>query len=130
MQDKITLFLTGGILYPTLEILCRGKTDFSMAIAGGLCLCLIDDVCLHRLKVRPLMVKCLAGSTIITFVEFTTGCLVNIAFKMNVWDYSQLPGNILGQICLPFSMLWFFLTIPAMLLCRLYENFRKSIGNI
>ena len=27
--------------------------------------------------------------------------------------------NILGQICIPFSAIWFFLTIPATALCKL-----------
>jgi hypothetical protein len=119
---KLSLFLAGGTIYPSLEILCRGKTDFSMALAGGICLCLIDGVCNSRLRMRPLAVKCFAGSGIITSVEFATGILVNLVLKLNVWDYSQLPMNILGQICLPFSLLWFFLTIPALRLCVLYDR--------
>ena len=26
---------------------------------------------------------------------------------MSVWDYSGVPQNVLGQICLPFSAIWF-----------------------
>ncbi len=122
MEKKLALFLSGAVLYPTLEILCRGKTDFSMAIAGGACVCLIDGVCNGRLKAEPLSVKCLAGSGIITSVEFGTGVLVNLVLKLDVWDYSQIPLNILGQICFPFSLLWFFVTIPAMLLGVLYDR--------
>ena len=29
---------------------------------------------------------------------------------MNVWNYSALPLNIMGQICLPFSLLWLLLS--------------------
>lgn len=122
MEKKLALFLSGAAIYPTLEILCRGKTDFSMAVAGGVCVCLIDQVCNGRLHERPLSVKCLAGSGIITTVEFGTGVLVNIILKLNVWDYSQIPLNILGQICFPFSLLWCFVTIPAMLLGTLYDK--------
>ena len=122
MEKKIALFLSGAAIYPTLEILCRGKTDFSMAIAGGACVCLIDRVCNNRLRARPLSVRCLAGSAIITSVEFGTGVLVNLVLKLDVWDYSQIPLNILGQICFPFSFLWFFVTIPAMLLGTLYDR--------
>ena len=128
MEKRISLFLTGGIVYPSLEILCRGKTDFSMALAGGVCLCLIDDVCNKKMKCRPLALRCFAGSGIITSVEFAVGYVVNIVLKLNVWDYSQLPLNILGQICLPFSMLWFLLTIPAMQLCSLYDKLKRSAG--
>ena len=116
MKKNLTLFLVGGTLYPTLEILCRGKTDFSMAIAGGACVCLIDRICNGKLCAMPLSVRCFAGSGIITGVEFCTGVVVNMILKLNVWDYSQMPMNILGQICLPFSILWYAATLPAMLL--------------
>ncbi len=122
MKKEAALFLTGGAVYPVLEILCRGRTDFSMAVAGGTCLCLINRFCYGKLKMMPLPVKCLAGSAIITGVEFGIGILVNLILKLNVWDYSSIPFNILGQICVPFSFLWYVLTIPALLLCRLYDK--------
>lgn len=116
------LFLTGGTIYPALEIACRGRTDPSMAAAGGICLCLIDRVCNTGFKSRPLAMKCFAGSGIITSVEFVTGLLVNIILKLNVWDYSAMPLNVLGQICVPFSILWFLATIPAMGICCLFDK--------
>jgi len=30
--------------------------------------------------------------------------------------YSALPFNILGQVCLPFMVIWFFLSLAAILL--------------
>lgn len=122
MKKNAFLFLTGGTVYPALEMICRGKTDISMAAAGGLCLCLIDRVCNHTMRSSPISVKCFAGSGIITTVEFATGLLVNVALKQNVWDYSALPLNIMGQICVPFSLLWFVVTLPAMGLCGLCEK--------
>lgn len=119
MKKDAFLFLTGGTIYPTLEVAARGRTDFSMAVAGGLCLCLIDRVCNEKIKNEPLLIRCAAGSGIITGVEFLIGVLVNMVLRLDVWDYSSLPLNILGQICLPFSILWFFATIPAMGLCKL-----------
>ncbi len=49
---------------------------------------------------------------IITTLEFIVGYIVNIILKWNVWDYSNMPFNIMGQICLGFSTLWFALGIP------------------
>ena len=133
MKKRTTLFVTGGVVYPSLEILCRGRTDFSMAVAGGLCLYLIDLVCNGRMKGMPLAYRCFAGSGIITAVEFATGILVNVVLKLDVWDYSQLPMNIMGQVCMPFSLLWGALTIPAMQLCGLYDrlagNAKERSGN-
>lgn len=127
MRKKVSLFVTGGVIYPFLEIICRGHSDFSMAVAGGICLCMIDRVCNCRLKFRPMAVKCAAGSAIITTVEFITGILVNLVLKLDVWDYSQLPMNFLGQICVPFSLLWSIITIPAMQLCGLYDQLTAKV---
>ena len=33
--------------------------------------------------------------------------------SLNIWDYSDLPFNLMGQICLLFSVFWFFLSIIA-----------------
>ena len=127
MKKYAFLFLTGGTIYPALEIACRGRTDISMAAAGGICLCLINRICNQNMRNEPLSIRCFAGSGIITTVEFATGLLVNIVLKLNVWDYSALPLNIMGQICLPFSILWFLATIPAIGICGLCEKSRFLI---
>ena len=41
----------------------------------------------------------------------TAGCVVfglifNCALGMGVWDYSRVPLNLWGQICLPFTLIW------------------------
>lgn len=119
MKKNGLLFFLGGCLYPTLEMVWRGYTHPSMALAGGLCLCLIDCVCVGVLEGRRLWVRCLAGATLITGVELAAGLILNNVMGLSVWDYSSLPMNFLGQVCLPYSVLWFWLTIPAMSLCRL-----------
>ena len=119
MKTKGTLFIVGGCAYPLLEIVWRGHTHYSMAIAGGMCMCAIHDVCNIRMKGRPLYQKCLAGAGIITGVELAVGLVVNEWLHMQVWDYSRLPLNLFGQVCLPFSLLWGLLTIPAMGVCSL-----------
>ena len=114
MKTNVTLFMIGGCAYPLLEIVWRGHTHSSMAIAGGLCMCAIHFVCNKRMKTQPLVLKCLAGAGIITGIELIIGVVVNKWLQLQVWDYSHQPFNILGQVCLPFSILWAFLTIPAM----------------
>ena len=54
----------------------------------------------------------------ISSVEFVVGCLVNKVFHLNVWDYSRQRFNLGGQICLLYSVLWFFLCIPLTYLCK------------
>ena len=49
-----------------------------------------------------------------TLAEFITGCVVNIWLKYDVWDYSDLPFNFMGQICLQFIGIWVVLVYIAM----------------
>ena len=60
-----------------------------------------------EMKKAHLLKKCLLGAVIITAVEFVFGVIFNMSLNMNVWDYNGVPFNILGQICLPYSILWF-----------------------
>lgn len=56
------------------------------------------------------MLKCLIGMLIITGIELLFGVVFNILLDEKVWDYSRVPLNFLGQICLPFSIAWFGLS--------------------
>ena len=78
---------------------------------------LINRLCCGKLKSKRLFVKCVAGAGIITSIELVTGLIVNRLLGLNVWDYSAMPYNIMGQICLPFSFIWFLMSIPAVYLC-------------
>jgi hypothetical protein len=119
MKKNSLIFILGSCAYPTLEVLWRGYTHSSMALAGGVCMVLINRICCERMEKKSLAAKCAAGSLIITGVEFVLGIVVNRILHLHVWDYSSMPMNILGQICIPFSAIWFFLTIPATALCKL-----------
>ena len=46
----------------------------------------------------------------ITSIEFVSGEILNVQLKMNIWDYSAVPYNIDGQICLPFVGIWLILS--------------------
>ncbi len=116
MQNEL-LFLTGSCGYPALEILWRGRTHYSMALAGGLCMVLINKVCCEKMQGKRIASRCFAGSAVITGVEFTVGLVFNCLLGLDVWDYSNMPLNVMGQICLPYSLLWCGLSLPAMALC-------------
>ena len=42
MYQDALLFLTGSWAYPAIEMLWRGETHSSMALAGGICLCSVS----------------------------------------------------------------------------------------
>jgi len=76
----------------------------------------------NRTSYLSLLTRCLLGATIITSLEFSVGMVVNVALGWNVWDYSDKPLNIFGQICPQFCLAWFFLSIPAFAISRYVEK--------
>ena len=56
------------------------------------------------------------GTILITVFEFILGYILNIKLGLGIWDYSNIPFNIMGQICLPFSFLWFVLSYFVIIL--------------
>ena len=100
------LFLLGGNLYCITEILYRARTHYSMFFCAGLSVIVLYYIYTQNSGIRPLQFALIA-TAVITAFEFIFGIIVNIMLKMNVWDYSGLPLNVLGQICLPFSAIWF-----------------------
>ena len=115
------VFLIGGIVYMLLEITWRGFTHWSMGLCGGVCFLEIYLLEVYKANMG-IWKKCILGSLFITLNEFVTGIIVNLIFKWNVWDYSGLMLNVLGQICLLYSMLWFLLCVPAFKIARLLKN--------
>ena len=103
------------ISYGIIEILFRGYTHWSMLITGGICF-LIFYLINFRLESNNLLIRCVISTLIITTLEFIVGYIVNIVLKWNVWDYSHMPYNIKGQICLGFSGMWLILGIPMTVL--------------
>lgn len=105
-HKEIILGFIGGLLYIIIELIWRGYSHWTMFVLGGICF-----VCLGRINEvipwnMPLWQQALIGTAIITGLEFITGCIVNLWLGWNVWDYSNVPFNVLGQICLPYILLW------------------------
>lgn len=94
-------FLLGAAGYPALELLTRGRTHCSMALAGGASTLLIRRISRMRLSLPVRALLCGAG---ITAIEYACGCVWNRQHR--VWDYRRMPLNIRGQVCLPYSLLW------------------------
>lgn len=44
-------------------------------------------------------------------LEFIAGLIFVKGFKVRLWDYSNLRGNILGIICPQFSLIWLFVDV-------------------
>lgn len=112
----VALFLFGGVAYYLIEILYRGYSHWTMFILGGLCFIsvgLINNIFPWTMKIE---LQAFIGAIIITLLELIVGLIVNVKLNWGVWDYSNVPFNFLGQICLPFSLLWYVLSIVIILL--------------
>lgn len=112
----LALFVIGGGLYVLIELLARGRSHWSMAILGGLCFLCIGAINEYVPWSLGLIWQMLLGAGIITVLELLTGLLVNVWLGWGVWDYSNMPLNLWGQICLPYSLLWCLISLPAILL--------------
>ncbi len=120
-KKDLVIFSIGGISYGMLEIIWRKYTHWTMLIAGGVCFLTLFKI-FNKFTKLNMLKKCLTGTGVITTVEFCCGCIVNLVFKMNVWDYSNLPFNVLGQICPIYSIIWAGLTIPISMLCKVLNK--------
>lgn len=110
IEKYIILFLIGGLSYYNIELMYRGNSHISMLICGGLSFTLIGEINHFFSKPTPIWLQMVIGSLIVTALEFVTGVIVNLWLKLDIWDYSQVPFNVLGQICLHFTVYWFFLS--------------------
>ncbi len=126
-KENCILFSIGGIGYPLIEILWRRKTHWSMAVVGGACFTSLFKFYKKHSNMK-MIGKCISGSAIITAVEFCCGCVVNLKYKLNVWDYTHNKFNLKGQVCLLYSFLWALLCVPVSGLCKLINNKSKAIS--
>ena len=115
--------IAGGI-YLLIELAWRGHTHWTMlplAAVIFVCAGVLDEV------ERPPSIwqQVILGTTIATAFEFVAGAILNIWLGLGVWDYSNLPGNLMGQICPQFTIAWAVLMIVSIRL----ENLMHRIAN-
>jgi hypothetical protein len=102
--EHLLFAVIGGVTYMLIEIAWRGYTHWSMGILGGVCFVLVgllDEVQQHP----PLIVQMAQGAVICTVLELLAG--------LDVWDYSSVPGNLMGQVCPQFTIAWAALSAVA-----------------
>lgn len=112
----LVLFGVGGFIYFLIEILWRGHSHWTMIVVGGICFLLIGSTNEYFTYDMSLLKQMFISSVIITLVELISGFVLNICLGFNIWDYSNIPFNIYGQICLPYTCLWFLISLPAIIL--------------
>ncbi len=108
----VALWFCLGTLYFALEGFWRipqgGYANIAMLPVGGLCGVAVGGInqCPRFYKL-PVILQSALGTVIVLAVEFGAGCLLNLHLGLHLWNYSGRFGNIMGQICLPYALLWF-----------------------
>jgi uncharacterized membrane protein len=111
----IAIWIMMGMVYLTIEGVYRlitddGRVHIAMLPVGGLCGLAVGGINQVKAFYRlPVLAQSTIGTLITLAVEFVTGCILNLWLGMAIWDYSALPGNILGQVCVRFAGAWFLL---------------------
>lgn len=111
----ILLFVLGGCLYSSIEILYKGSSHWTMTVTGGLCFLLLYFIAVYMRG--SIWKKAILAAVIITGIELAVGILVNRTLGWGIWDYSAHPFNYMGQVCLHFSLIWFVFSVIGIWLC-------------
>lgn len=119
--ELLVIFIFGATAYTCIEILWRGYSHPTMTAAGGVCFVFIY---LLRISAPELniLTRGLIGAAVISATEFAIGWVVNLKLGWDVWDYSALRFNFMGQVSLFYSFLWFLMSILSDLLAGVFCN--------
>ena len=121
MKKHLTLFTIFALTYMNIEVLIGaffvpqgkyfaflGRTSLWMGLLGGIAGMFIG--LLNEKTKLSIFKQTIISALFITTIEFLTGLLLNIHLGFAIWDYSSLPLNIMGQICILFIVFWFIIT--------------------
>lgn len=121
IMKPLILFSIGGSIYISIEIIYRSLMDkppthWVMFVLGGLAFLIIGMLNEHIDWEMPFWLQVLIGTAVVLVLEFIFGCVLNLWLGLAIWDYSNMPFNLLGQICLPFALIWSVLVVIAIIL--------------
>ena len=112
----IVLFIAFSALYVWIEIMFRNRSDRSMiALSGvlGVILGLLNNIIPWSMTL--VQQALIGGFLIVTPMEYIVGkYLVNQ--DLSIWNYTNMPLNIDGQICLPFTFIWCVISLGVIIL--------------
>lgn len=119
-MKHLTIFGLMGIMYVCIEVFFSAITGMQWRLVGqssiwmflvggylGLAVGFYSNIKKRYIK-YPFDV--LVGASLITFIEFVSGCILNLWLGFNIWDYSKSAFNLLGQIDYIHSICWILIT--------------------
>lgn len=106
VREYLFLWGIGGMFYYAFELLFRGFSHWTMFVLGGVCMVFFAFQGRASRFREPLWKQVLRCTLFVTSCEFITGIVVNKWLMLGVWDYSNQPFQLFGQICLPFAIIF------------------------
>ena len=125
---SVLLWTWGGAIYFLMEVaykILSGKPEtisWTMLLLAAI-LCIPIERFGKKVPVS-LPIQALICAIIITIAEFIAGIILNVWLGLGIWDYSTMPLNVEGQICLPFAILWYIL---CLIFIPLFDHVRGEI---
>lgn len=113
---QTVLFITGFCVYITMEVCYRGYSYPLMGVCGGIILLLIDKINDEISWDADILLQGITGALIATAFELVIGTICLYCDFPLMWDYSDMPLNLNGVICLPYSLIWIAISILGILL--------------
>lgn len=114
------VFMILGLIYLAIEFQVRAFqwqtlnpwVPFTMFLIGGsaaFVVGLYNEIKWIRDNVNMFWQSILSAITILAF-EFVGGCIVNLWLGLDIWDYTHMAFNLLGQICLQYGIYWLLIS--------------------
>ncbi|WP_052342795.1 putative ABC transporter permease [Bacillus sp. EB01] len=104
LENAYSRFTGGEFFKPNLF---KGPFKPMYGFAPVLLLLLIDE----QTTWPVIILLCLI---IPTMIEYVSGIMLEKLFNRRYWDYSNVPFQLHGHICLPFSLCWVALSVAGL----------------
>ena len=114
---SVLMWTWGGAAYFLLEVAyktARGEPErisWTMLVLAAILCIPIERAGAEMPWDVPLWMQAAGGAVLVTATELIAGLILNVWLGLGVWDYSDLWGNLWGQICPQFAAIWWGLCL-------------------
>lgn len=120
---SLFLFFVGFTAYLAIEVCFKSAMSHGglgcshplCGIMGGLSFLIFDQFNNELSWHLDLLLQGMLGACVVTLLELTVGLWDKYFLHIGMWDYSGIPFNYQGVICLPFSLIWIGVAMIAIL---------------
>ena len=114
---SVLMWTWGGAVYFLLEVAYktfRGEPEsisWTMLVLAAILCIPIERAGAEMPWDIPLWIQAAGCAALVTATELMAGLVLNVWLELGVWDYSDLWGNLWGQICPQFAAIWWGLCL-------------------